>query len=126
MIYKHFLKNLLPEQRHFRSLFVLYIFEILLLLKYLLLKCKKSGYVKDEKGNVVDGIDIVVRDVKSMKILDRRVSEMYGRYFFELEKGEYILDILNKEYELVVVEDGREFTVDERERCIRDLIVSKK
>ena len=107
-------------------LIFLYIIEVLTLLRYLLQRFKRYGYVKDEGGNVVESIVIVVRDVKSVKILKKRVSDVYGRYSFDLEKGEYMLDILNKEYELIAVEDGREFKTEGKERCIRDLIVKKK
>lgn len=107
-------------------LFLIYLLDILLFVKYLIQKHQRYGYVKDESSNPVEGIDVVFRDSKSQKILYRRVSDIYGRYCLRLEKGSYTIDILNTDYDLTAVEDGREFVLEEIESCTKDLIVSKR
>ncbi len=56
------------------------------------------------------------------------MSDKDGKYYFELLKGEYRLDILNKEFNLIAVEDGREFKIsgEGKDFFSKDLIVGKK
>ena len=84
--------------------------------------------VKNEEGKAVEGITVIVKDSKSGKIKEKRVSDKDGKYYFELLKGEYRLDILNKEFNLIAVEDGREFKIsgEGKDFFSKDLIVGKK
>ena len=111
--------------------FVLLSFNILdavLIVRLVFEKIKKLAIVKDSKGKVVDGVTVIVKDFKSGKIKEKRVSDINGRYYFSLLPGEYSLDILNKDLELVEVEDGKQFSIsgDRRKYFGRDLIVKEK
>jgi len=111
--------------------FLLLTFNILdavLVLRLIFEKVKKLAIVKNEEGEPVGGVTVVIKDSKSGKIKEKRVSNKEGKYYFDLLKGEYKLDILNKEFNLIAVEDGREFKIsgDGKEFFGRDLIVEKR
>jgi len=111
--------------------FLLLTFNILdavLVLRLIFEKVKKLAIVKNEEGEPVGGVTVVIKDSKSGKIKEKRVSNKEGKYYFDLLEGEYKLDILNKEFNLIAVEDGREFKIsgDGKEFFGRDLIVEKR
>ena len=104
------------------------ILDVILVLRLVFEKIKKLAIVKNEEGKAVEGITVIVKDSKSGKIKEKRVSDKDGKYYFELLKGEYRLDILNKEFNLIAVEDGREFKIsgEGKDFFSKDLIVGKK
>ncbi len=111
--------------------FVILLFNILdtvLILKFLFEKVKRRFTVKDKSGRAIAGVTIVVKDAGSGKIKDKRVTGRKGLYTFDLDEGEYVLDILNTNFNLVAAENGREFKIPStgREYFGKDLIVEKK
>ena len=111
--------------------FLLLMFNILdavLLMRFIFGKFKRKFLVKNEKGKPVSGITVVVKNSKSGKVIGKRVTKKNGKYSFDLKAGEYVLDILNTDFELVAVEKGREFKISDiwKEHFGRDLIVEKK
>lgn len=111
--------------------FIILLFNILdfvLILKFLFDKVKKRFTVKDGNGKCIPGIAVVVKDAESGEIRDKRVTRRNGLYSFDLDEGEYVLDILNTDFNLVAVEKGREFKISNtgKEYFGKDLIVEKK
>jgi hypothetical protein len=104
------------------------VLDSILILKILFKKVKKLAIVKDEEGIPVSGVTVVVKDFKSKKIKEKRVTSKDGKYFFNLKEGEYVLDILNKDLELIAVEEGRNFKIKDSSKDMfgRDLIVEKR
>ncbi len=107
---------------------LLNILDSVLILKFLFDKVKKRFTVKDENGKCIPGITVVVKDAESGEVKDKRVTKKNGLYSFDLDEGEYVLDILNTDFNLVAVEKGREFKISNtrKEYFGKDLIVEKK
>jgi hypothetical protein len=63
--------------------------------------------VKDENGKPLSGIAVGLRDVEYGRIVSKRNTDGKGRYRFIVDKGDYTLEILDTEYEVVKIEEEK-------------------
>jgi hypothetical protein len=63
------------------------------------------GVVKDDKGQALSNIAVGLRDKEYGRIIAKRNTDGKGRYRFIVDRGEYELEILDTEYEVVEIEE---------------------
>mgnify|MGYP001146656677 CR=1 FL=1 len=107
--------------------FGMYILLILLYTFFAYRDRRSFGVVRSTQGNMLEGLEIGVRELEFDTIYAKRVSDEKGKYRFILPGGKYRLEILNSNYELVdtdndtfEIKDGSLFIVKE------DIVVRRK
>ena len=58
----------------------------------------KYGRVLDKRGRGIEGINVVMKDVEFNRIVSKRVTGPKGKYRFVMNKGNFNMEIENKEY----------------------------
>ena len=103
----------------------LYIPSFILLVRNIFGENEKWGVVKDVNGVVQEGVVIGLKDVEYNRLVSKRVTNSSGKYRFVVEKGRYIISLLNPSLKLItevkeiVVED-----IDKEQNVIAlDLVV---
>jgi len=80
---------------------VVYIFSAVITVTPILTKREKYGYVTDEQGNKLKGVEIGLFESDFNRLVYKRVSDEQGRYRFVADKGNYYLSVLNPEYSII-------------------------
>jgi hypothetical protein len=88
-------------------LILFYIPSFILIVRVIFKKTLEYGVVKDENGKPLSGIAVGLRDVEYGRIVSKRNTDGKGRYRFIVDKGDYTLEILDTEYEVVKIEEEK-------------------
>ena len=84
---------------------VTYIFAGIILFLNLFNRKDRYGVVLDEEEEIVEGAMVSLTDVSTGKLIATRVTDRLGRYRFAVEKGIYVLGVLNSNLRLVNEEE---------------------
>jgi hypothetical protein len=103
LVFSVYTYNLNPTWFNF-VLILLYIPAFVVVVIGLFKKKDQFGRVKDDKGNAVANVAVGLRDKEYEKIVAKRKTDGKGRYRFIVDQGEYDLEILDTEYEVVEIE----------------------
>jgi hypothetical protein len=69
-------------------------------------------------------VSVGLRDVEFDKIVGKRITDGEGRYRFVVDKGEYQLEILETNYEVLGIEEGEDKVLSDGALLIaRDIVV---
>lgn len=80
---------------------VVYIFSAVITVTPILTRREKYGFVTDEKGNKLKGVEIGLFESDFNRLVYKRVSDEQGKYRFVADKGNYYLSVLNPEYSII-------------------------
>ncbi len=84
---------------------LLYVPSFVLVVKVVFKKSLESGIITNEEGKPLEDIAVGLRDEEYGRIIAKRNTDGNGRYRFIVDKGNYILEILDTEYEVVEIEE---------------------
>lgn len=104
LIFSVYIYNLNPNWFNF-IIILLYIPAFVLVVRGLFKKELEYGVVKDDKGEPLSNIAVGLRDKEYGRIIAKRNTDGKGRYRFIVDRGEYELEILDTEYEVVEIEE---------------------
>jgi hypothetical protein len=103
---------------------MLYIPAFAMIIFGLFKKKPKYGVVKNKSGEPIKGVSVGLRDVEFDKIVGKRITDGEGRYRFVVDKGEYQLEILETNYEVLGIEEGEDKVLSDGALLIaRDIVV---
>ncbi|KUK77819.1 MAG: transmembrane(s)protein, partial [candidate division WS6 bacterium 34_10] len=87
-------------------------------------KKPQYGVVRDKDGNPVKGVSVGLRDVEFDRIVGKRITDGEGKYRFVVNKGEYQLEILEANYEVLSIEEKEDKVLSDGSLLIaRDIVV---
>jgi hypothetical protein len=83
---------------------LLYVPSFVLVVKVVFKKSLESGIITNEEGKPLEDIAVGLRDEEYGRIIAKRNTDGNGRYRFVVDKGNYTLEVLDTEYEVVEIE----------------------
>jgi hypothetical protein len=86
---------------------LLYVPSFVLVVRAVFKKSLESGVVTNDKGEPLENIAVGLRDEEYGRIVAKRHTDGNGRYRFIVDKGNYSLEILDTEYEVVEIEEEK-------------------
>jgi hypothetical protein len=86
---------------------LLYVPSFVLVVRAVFKKSLESGVVTNDKGEPLEGIAVGLRDEEYGRIVAKRNTDGSGRYRFVVDRGNYSLEILDTEYEVVEIEEEK-------------------
>jgi hypothetical protein len=104
LIFTVYTYNMNPNWFNF-VMILLYIPSFVLIVRAVFKKQLEYGVIKNEKGEVLGNIAVGLRDIEYGRIIAKRNTDGKGRYRFIVDEGEYELEILDPEYEVVSIEE---------------------
>ncbi len=78
---------------------VVILYLLIFFIRYLVSRIAKGGMAKDADGKVLGGVQIQLMD-KDKKLLDKSISTEQGRIQFNVEDGEYLINVWKEGYKL--------------------------
>lgn len=63
-------------------------------------KSNRFGRVKDQQGNLVNGVAVTLREINSGSVVSKRVSDSLGNLMFTVPAGKYLVELVNADYML--------------------------
>jgi hypothetical protein len=104
LVFTVYTYNMNPNWFNF-IMILLYIPSFVLIVRVVFKKQLEYGVIKNEKGEVLSNVAVGLRDIEYGRIIAKRNTDGKGRYRFIVDEGEYELEILDPEYEVVSIEE---------------------
>jgi len=90
-------------------------FSILILLSWKsLVSQRKFGLLANESGKPLAGVELQLIDMRFERMMDKRITDDRGRFYFLAQPGEYRISVKDEDYQMVQLEglDGAKLKVD--------------
>lgn len=104
LIFSVYTYNLSPNWFNF-AIILVYIPAFVLVIRGLFKKELEYGLIKDDKGEPLSNIAVGLREKEFGRIIAKRNTDGKGRYRFIVDTGNYELEILDTEYEVIEIEE---------------------
>jgi hypothetical protein len=106
LIFSVYTYNVNPNWFNF-IIILLYIPSFVLIVKVVFKKRLEYGVIKNSEGEPLVNVAVGLRDIEYGRIIAKRNTDGKGRYRFIVDEGEYELEILDPEYEVVDIEEEK-------------------